>query len=118
MKYLIIALIILSGIFNYQVPNETRYYPAQFSFFIFSSCIFGSYLLYKKNKWIGLLAGLFTFSFLKTFLLGQGELLYLYKEMLVGIAIFLIYYTVRMLKLKEDMLKWFLIPVALNIVLL
>ncbi|MFH1640557.1 MAG: hypothetical protein ABIA66_01200 [Candidatus Omnitrophota bacterium] len=117
MKRLFVALIIFSGIFYYRVPDQRGFDPAQFSFFVFSAGMLGSWMLYKSNRYLGLLAGLFAVSFLKTYLLGQGEYLYLYKEALIGFSIFSVYYAVRVLDIKEDILKWFLIPIGLNILL-
>lgn len=118
MKRIIITLIILSGIFHFKLIEGTRFYPAQFGFFVFSMSVLGSYLLYKKNKWIGLLAGLFAIGFLKTYLLQQTDYMYLYKETIIGMSIFGLYYIIREMKIKQDILKWFMIPVILNIILI
>lgn len=119
MTYILIALIVLSGIFHYRGFFNTRFYPAQMGLFIFSVGVLGSYLLWKKNKYMGYLAVLFSLGFLKTYL-GQNNvvLMYLYKEMIVGMSIFLLYYVIRELNVKENILKWFLIPVGLNILLI
>jgi O-antigen ligase len=118
MKKLIITLIILSGIFYYAMVNQDRFYPAQWAFFIFSAGILGSLLLYEKNKWMGLLAGLCSLMFLKTFLFQHAPQFNLFENMLTGIGIFGIYYAVRQFNLTEDYLKWFLIPAILNIILI
>lgn len=115
---ILIALIILSGIFSFKVENNLQSYSAQLVFFIFSVGALGSYLIYQKNKWIGLLSGLFTIGFLRTYLFRDVELAGLYQETLIGVSIFLLYYVVRKMKVTEDILKWFLIPVGLNIVLI
>lgn len=117
MQYILIGLIVLSGIFNYKIGDLTRFYPAQFGFFVFSVGLLGSYLLYKKNKWLGFLAGLFSVGFLKTYLFQQAVEVFMFKEVIVGVSIFLLYYIVRELKLTENILKWFLIPVGLNVIL-
>lgn len=119
MKYLLIALIILSGIFHYRGFFQTRFYPAQYGIFMFTVSILGSCLIWRKNKWLGYLAILFTFGFLKTYL-GQDNfvLKYFYREVISGAFIFAFYYIIRELDLKENILKWFLIPVGLNILLL
>lgn len=117
MRRIIVGLIILSGVFHYKMNGLTRFYPAQFGFFVFSIGLIGSCLLYKKNKWLGLLAGLFSFGFLKTYLFQQAIEVFLFKETIVGIGIFLLYYIVREFNLTENILKWFLIPAGLNIIL-
>jgi len=42
----------------------------------------------------------------------------LFKAVLVGASVFIAYYAARELKLKSDVLKFFLIPAILNIVLI
>jgi hypothetical protein len=118
-KYIII-LFILSGLFYFRIPDIKldRFYPAQYAFFIFSSGILGSYLIYQKNKWLGFIFALCSLGFLKTYLLQHAPLEFIFKTALFGSAVFLTYYFVRQQKLNEDILKWFLIPAYLNIALI
>lgn len=118
-KYIFITLIISSGLFFFRVPDIRldRFTPAQFAFFLFGAGIFASYLLYLKNRWIGFIFALCSLGFLKTHLFHQAPLEPLYKTVSFGSCIFLIYYFVRQLNFKEDVLKWFLIPACLNILL-
>ncbi len=114
-NYLLIGLIILSGIFFYKGHFDGRFKIAQYAFFILSSGLLGSYLLYKKNKWIGLLGAIAMLGFFKTFVFQNNIEEYLFKEFIGGVFIFLLYYAVRELNIKEDIYKWFLIPACLNI---
>jgi len=117
-KKIIIGLIVIGGVFFFQMKGINKFYYSQFSFFILSAGIMASFLFYKKNKWIGYLLALCSFGVFKTFLLRQAPQYYLFESALMGIAIFTVYYVTRQLKLKEDVLKFFLIPAGLNILFL
>ena len=60
------------------------------------------------------MAWLYGVIFLKTYLFNLTPYNLLFKEMFYAVSIFGVYYTIKKLKLKEDMLKWFLIPLFLN----
>lgn len=75
----------------------------------------GSMLLYEKNKWMGFLGVLCSVSFLRSYLLMLGPKYDLFETSLVGIFIFGIYYAVRHLRLKKDILRWFLLPAVINL---
>lgn len=127
---ILITLIVLSGVFTYkllffknlgiQMLGNTvtdRFEGAQHSFFIFSALLIGSYLVYTKNKWLGYLAALCSIGFLKTFLCQHAPMLDLLNGALVGGCIFALYYMFRTFRTNETMLKFFLIPAGLNIIL-
>ena len=114
---IIVGLIVLSGIFSFQQIEGGKFYPSQFAFFIFSVLFLGSYLICQKNKWLGLLAGWCSVSFLITYLFQRALHLYIFKDTLMGVGIFGIYYIAKELKLTEHYLK-FLIPALLNAILI
>lgn len=116
-KSIIGALIVLSGVFYYKTILPGYFYQSQYSLFIFCGGVMLSIVLFKKNKWIGCLAALASFSFLKSYLFMLGPKYELFETSLVGIMIFGTYYASRQLNLKEDVLKWVLIPVVFNMVL-
>jgi hypothetical protein len=119
MDKIIPFILTLSGVFNFKgILLEDRFSVAQLGFFILSIGILGSYLLYKYNKWLGILAGWSAFIFFKTLLSRQAPPAYLLEYALCGSFMFLLYYIVRQLRFKEDILKWFLIPACLNIILI
>ena len=112
---ILIVLISLNGVFFYKGYFDTPFRFSQYAFFIFSVGILGSCLLYKKNKWIGLLGAIAILGFFKTFVFQNNIEEYLFKEFIGGTFIFLLYYAIRELNIKEDIYKWFLIPACLNI---
>jgi len=116
-NYIISGLIILSGIFYYKILNADRFFPAQYGFFVFVAVILFSLLIFQKNKWMGYLAILCAFGFLKTFLMQHAPQRHLFQNMLLYLSIFMTYYAYRVLNLKEDLLKLLLIPAILNIIL-
>ena len=116
---ILIVLISLNGVFFYKGYFDTPFRFSQYAFFIFSVGILGSCLLYKKNKWIGLLSALASFGFFRSYALQHTySIETLFQEFIGGALIFLLYYIVRELNIKEDKLKWILIPAILNIALL
>jgi len=117
-KKLIIIIIALTGIFTFKMENISRFNTPQLAFFVFSFGILGSYLIYRFNKYLGYLAGLCSLIFLKTMLFQQAPNTFIYESCLAGFCIFGIYYFTRILNLQEDILKWFLIPAILNIILI
>lgn len=118
LKFLLISLISLTGMFIYKLPKEQdMFYTAQFAFFILSIVFMFSYLLYKQNKWMGFLCALGGLAFIKTLLFEQASKFYMFESFIIGVCIFLTYYLARTLKLKEDVLKYFLIPAIGNIIL-
>ena len=113
MKRIIIGLIILSGLFIFK-GLERPCYDAQFSLLVLSFFAGGGYLLFKENKWLGYMAWLYGVVFLKTFLFNLTPYDLLFKEVVYAMSIFGVYYTVKRLRLSENILKWFLIPLFLN----
>ena len=119
LKILLISIISFTGMFIYKLPHEDdMFYTAQFSFFVLSVTLLFSYLIYKQNKWMGLITCLAGISFVKTLLLEQASKIYMFESFIIGSCIFLTYYVARILKLKEDTFKYFLIPAIGNIVLI
>ena len=119
-KYLLTFVIIMSGLFNYRFNNMSldRFFLAQWGFLIFAGGILGGMLLLRENLWMGLIAGVCSVGFLKTFLLQQYSEINLFRISLTGFAIFSIYYFTRKFLLKEHVLKIFLIPAIANIILI
>lgn len=116
---ILILLISLNGVFFYKGYFDTPFRFSQYAFFIFSVGVLGSYLLYKKNRWIGLLGLVAIFGFFRSYALQQVySIETLFQEFIGGVFIFLLYYITRELNIKEDKLKWFLIPASLNIFLI
>ena len=116
---LLIGIIILSGIFFYnRYDSVDMFYPAQYALFVAIAGMLISYLIFKKSKWMGILFAICSIGFLKTYLLQHAPVEYLFKVTLFSYSAFLIYYFARQLELKEDILKWFLIPACLNIALI
>ena len=114
-KKIIISVIVLTGVFTYQMVDKNRFNTPQFVFFIFSFGALGSYLIYRFNKYLGYLAGLCSLMFLKTILFQQAPDVFIYEAGLAGFSIFGIYYFTRVMNLQEDILKWLLVPAILNI---
>lgn len=118
-----ISIIILSGIFcsgfaydQFDFKNENnRFYVAQLAFLMMSAGLLGSALIYNFNRWIAWLGVALSFGCLKTFLLANAPKVNMFESVIIGFCAFIIYYFVRKLEYKEDVLKWFLIPAGLNI---
>lgn len=125
MRKLIIALIVLSGIFVYptigMINNQIysqRFTTAQFALFLLSVSLLWAVIIRKFNKWMAYLLILCGIGLFKTMLLQQAPDKSIYESILFGGGIFGIYYAVRLLDLKYDILKYFLIPAFLNIALI
>src|SRR3990167_4114647 len=100
---ILITLISLNGVFFYKGYFDTPFRFSQYAFFIFSVGVLGSYLLYKKNKWIGLLGLIASFGFFRSYALQHVySIETLFQEFIGGVFIFLLYYIVRELNIKED----------------
>ena len=121
-----IAIIILSGTFcsgfaydQFDFKNENgRFYVAQFAFFILSSGCLGSLLVYNYNRWMAYLGIALSFGVFKTFLLANAPRAEMFESVAIGFCAFIIYYVIRNLKLNGDILKWFLVPAVLNILVI
>lgn len=112
-------LIILNGIFTYRVGDEiNRFFTAQLALFLLSLGVLGGILLWEKNKWIGCLAFVYSFGVFKTLLFEGAPKIFIFGTTLVGIALFSMYYLIRHFKFKEEYLKWFLIPIIINILVI
>lgn len=119
MKKYIIPFIILSGVFTYKVGEEVnRFSTAQLSFFLLGVGVLGGIVLWKKNKLMGMLSWAYSFGVFKSLLLQDAPKIFIYGTVLVGTFMFIAYYLMRRFKVKEDILKWFLIPAGLNIILI
>ena len=129
-KKIFIGLIVLSGLFcfggawdaytlKYNFQNENNsFYVAQLSFFWLISGLFGAYLVYTKNKYIGMMAALLSLGLFKTFLCDHAPKPYMFESALIGYSFFLIYYFIRHFDVKENTLKLFLIPASINILII
>jgi len=126
-KNIFIVLIVLSGLFcfggawdaytlkfNFQNQNNS-FYVAQLSFFWLITGLFGAYLVYTKNKYMGAMVALLSFGLFKTFLCDHAPKTYMYESALIGYSFFIIYYFIRHFEFKENMLKWLMIPASINI---
>lgn len=119
-----IGIIILSGTFcsgfaydQFDFKNENgRFYVAQLSFFILSIGCLGSLLIYRYNKWVSYLGIALSFGVFKTFLLANAPKVNMFESTIIGLCAFIAYYAIRNFRLKEDILKWFIIPAAFNII--
>ncbi len=119
-----IGIVIFSGIFcsgfaydQFDFKNENnRFYVAQLAFFMMAAGCLGSALIYNFNRWIAWLGAAFSFGALKTFLLANAPKVNMFESVIIGFCAFLIYYFIRKSDYKEDVLKWFLIPAGLNII--
>ena len=107
MNNLIIALIVLSGVFIYptigiintQVYSQ-RFTVAQLSLFFLTAILSISVAVKKYNRWIFYLLVLCGVGLFKTMLLQQAPDKYIYESALFGAGIFSIYYAVRKLELE------------------
>lgn len=129
---LIIGIILLTGVFTYkllalsnilgfEVLNNLvgeRFAGAQHSFFVLSVLLLGSYLLYTKNKYVGVLGAVCSLAFFKTYLCQHAPMEEMLTLTLGGSLIFALYYIFRTMDIKENLLKWLLIPASLNALLL
>lgn len=114
---LIALLVFIGGVFHFKGQWETRFAPAQYTFFIFTVGMMASYLLYKMNKWMGYLGALFSFSFIKTALCAHAPMRELLEVSFMGGGMLLLYYMTRVMKLKEEALAFFLLPAFMNALL-
>lgn len=111
-----ISLIILSGAFYYYVPlMASGYYFSQRVILIVSCSMLFSFLLYKKNKWFGAIGWLASIVLWKTFLEKHSPTLNIYDDLIFGACILATYYLARTFDLKENILRWFMIPALLNV---
>ncbi len=109
------CLIIFTGIFLFKMPFEHNAVATpQIAWFILSGGILFGYLIYKENKYLGLLCALMFFSFFRTILFELSGRVFLYESLVIGVICFLIYYVARKIKIEEKILKLFMIPTLLN----
>jgi len=117
MKWLIVLLIVFTGTLILKVPNEDNIcYTAQFAWLILSAGLLFSSLIIKDNKWLGLVLVTCIMGVIRTLLLGLASKFYLFENIILGTAIFAVYYATKRLKMNESILKFFLIPAWINIV--
>jgi len=108
-------LIILSGLFFFKIGELERFFPAQKVFMFFSAFVLWGFVLYQKNKWIGIAIWLTSIGFLNSMLLCRAPHEKVFEFMLGAFSISFIYYCVRYLELKKNILKILMIPVIINI---
>ncbi len=114
-RKLLIWALVISGIFVYAVPKEAdSFYTSQFAVFVGMAGLFLSSLIYKKNKYVSMLCVLSSFGIVKTLLFQEAPKVFLFEYSLISFAIFTIYYFIREENIKEDLLKWVMIPAVIN----
>lgn len=106
-------LIALTGIFFFPLRNMTD--VPQAAYFVFSSGVVFSFLLSKKNQILGCLLAWASFIFLYTLLFRQVSPANVLDGMLTTFALVGVYLAARELRFREDLLRWFLVPAAVNI---
>lgn len=108
-------IIALTGILFLKMPGGNSTEIPQAAYFIFSAGILFSMILVKKNYLIGAMFGWVSFIFLWTTLFRNTSKVQAMDCLMTSFALAGIYYFIREFKIKEDILRWFLVPAGINI---
>lgn len=107
-------LIALTGIFFFPMQNMTDI--PQATFFIFSSGIVLSIMLLEEDALLGGMLGWVSIIFLYTILFKTSSKVQALDCILTSFSLAMVYLSVKKMKMDEDLMKWFLIPAAINII--
>ena len=113
---ILVFLIIISGIFFFPMASENNLtHTPQIAWLMFSAGIMFSFVLAKKDRGAALLFALVCISFLSTIIFSRAPKMLLFEGMFLSFSAAMTYCYVRVMDLKEDVLRYFLIPACLNI---
>lgn len=98
--------------------EDNKFYVAELAFFIFAVGLLGAALIWHQSRIMGLIAAFSSLGYLKTYLLAHAPKSYFFESTIIAFGFFVLYHTLRAKDVRQDVLKYFLIPAVLNIILI
>ena len=114
-KNIIVLLIFFTGIFLFKMPYENNIcITPQIVYLLFSAGLLFYFCLAKVNKYIGFLFLIALLMTCRTYLGEKASKYYLFEDIILGSSMFATYYAIRILDIRENILKFFIFPALVN----